>query len=229
MRYGASRKSALELFDSLAQSIFLEMFGSLSSNSHRWLSASIADACGLIVDCVNRTAPIVDYKTSYKMLRTTNVRNGRVDVDNVRYVTKDTFKIWNRRATPRKGDVLLTREAPVGAVGKLVTDDQVFLGQRLMLYRPKQRVMTSDFLVWSFADKYLRDQFDRMGSGSTVKHLPLPACRAFEVRLPPIMLQERFSERISRLEAAKSLAIEQNSQVSNIFSSLQSRAFSGQL
>jgi type I restriction enzyme S subunit len=103
------RKRALDLLDSLGQSIFLEMFGSLSSNSHRWASVNITDACELIVDCVNRTAPVVDYPTPYKMLRTTNVRNGRVDVDNVRFVTKETFDRWNRRATPRSGDVLLTR------------------------------------------------------------------------------------------------------------------------
>jgi type I restriction enzyme S subunit len=114
-------------------------------------------------------------------------------------------------------------------VGVLATDDQVFLGQRLMLYRPKQGVMTSEFLVWLFSDKYLRDQFDRMGSGSTVKHLPLPACRAFEVRLPPIALQKKFSERMGLLNATKSSSINQNLQISGLFSSLQSRAFSGQL
>lgn len=223
------RKGAIDLIDSLSQSIFLEMFGSLSSNSQRWASANITDVCELIVDCVNRTAPVVDYATPYKMLRTTNVRNGRVDVDNVRFVTKETFDRWNRRTIPRSGDVLLTREAPVGGVGMLATDDQVFLGQRLMLYRPKRDVMTSEFLVWLFSDKYLRDQFDRMGSGSTVKHLPLPACRAFEVRVPPIALQKLFSERISLLKATKSASLKSDTQISKLFSSLQSRAFSGQL
>jgi type I restriction enzyme S subunit len=75
----------------------------------------------------------------------------------------------------------------------------------------------------------LRDQFDRMGSGSTVKHLPLPACRAFEVRLPPIALQEQFSERIVLLQKTKSTNVNQDVQLSKVFSSLQSRAFSGQL
>jgi len=223
------RRRALDLLESLTRSIFLDMFGSLSSNSNRWVTANITDACELIIDCVNRTAPVVDYSTPYKMLRTTNVRNGRVDVENVRFVTKETFDRWNRRTIPRRGDVLLTREAPVGGVGMLLTDDQVFLGQRLMLYRPKQGVMTSEFLVWLFTDKYLRDQFDRMGSGSTVKHLPLPACRAFEVRLPPIALQERFSERINLLKTTQSSSVNHDMQISKLSSSLQHRIFSGQL
>lgn len=66
------------------------------------------------MDCVNKTAPIVDEPTSYKMIHTTNVKAGKLDLSSVRYVTADTFKVWNRRATPMVGDVLLTREAPLG-------------------------------------------------------------------------------------------------------------------
>ena len=194
------RKRAIELIDSLMQPIFLEMFGSLTANTCQWETGDINEACDLIVDCVNRTAPVVEHATPYKMIRTTNVRNGRVDLQNVKYVSKETFERWNRRAVPREGDVLLTREAPVGGVGMLMGNDNVFLGQRLMLYRPKKDRMTSDFLVWSFHDRYLRDQFDGMSSGSTVKHLPLPACRAFELRIPPIALQREFSRRLQLLQ-----------------------------
>jgi type I restriction enzyme, S subunit len=223
------RKRTLELLDSLAQSIFLEMFGSLTTNSLGWETVNIDDACELIVDCVNRTAPVVESVTPYKMIRTTNVRNGRVDLLNVRYVSKETFTRWNRRATPREGDVLLTREAPVGGAGLLRGKDNVFLGQRLMLYRPQVGRLTSNFLVWSFHDRYLQLQFDRMSSGSTVKHLPLPACRAFELRLPPYSVQMEFSRRLKSSKHVSELATDQGASFSQLFSSLQHRAFSGQL
>jgi type I restriction enzyme, S subunit len=223
------RKRAVELLERLAQAIFVQMFGSLSLNTQNWRTVSIEETCELIVDCVNRTAPLAESETPYKMIRTTNVRNGKVDLENVRYVSKEVFDRWNRRAIPTKGDVLLTREAPVGEAGKLVTNDNVFLGQRLMLYRPKRGAMTSDFLVWSFRDKYLTDQFDRMGSGSTVKHLPLPACRAFGLRLPPIERQNDFSRRLDMLASIVGSSSAQVTAFSDLFSSLQYRAFSAQL
>jgi type I restriction enzyme S subunit len=66
------------------------------------------------------------------MIRTTNIRNGSVNLDSVKYVTEETYNQWTRRQIPKKGDVLLTREAPMGEVGMLLTDDHVFLGQRIV-------------------------------------------------------------------------------------------------
>jgi len=39
---------------------------------------SVDEVCSLIVDCVNKTAPVVSEVTLYRMIRTTNVRNGRM-------------------------------------------------------------------------------------------------------------------------------------------------------
>ena len=55
-----------------------------------WKRVPIKVVCESIIDCVNKTAPVVDYETPFKMIRTTNVRNGRVNTEDVRYVTEDT-------------------------------------------------------------------------------------------------------------------------------------------
>ncbi len=93
-----------------------------------WKLYPIKDECECIIDCVNKTAPIVDFETPYKMIRTTNVRHGRVDTNNVRYVTKDIYITWIRRGAPQNGDLVLTREAPVGEVGIIEDAKGVFLG-----------------------------------------------------------------------------------------------------
>lgn len=175
----AKRRQALSHLDELEQAVFLSMFG------HDRELRSVSELCELVVDCVNRTAPVVDSVTPYKMLRTTNIRNGAVDTTKVRYVDQDVFEKWNRRATPRRGDVILTREAPVGEAGVLLTHDQVFLGQRLMLYRVDPAKMTPDYLAACFRSPVLQEQFNRLGSGSTVKHLPLPPAAASNFRWHP--------------------------------------------
>lgn len=223
------RRAALAELDSLTQSIFLDMFGDSRANPKAWQTQGIETACELIVDCVNRTAPVVEEVTPYKMIRTTNVKAGKVNLSSVRCVTLATFKIWNRRATPKRGDVLLTREAPLGEAGILDSDDNVFLGQRLMLYRPDQRRMTSEYLLHSFLSPFLQDQFDRHGSGSTVKHLPLPACRAFELRVPPLPLQQTFATRIQAIEALKAAHRAALAELDALFAALQQRAFAGLL
>jgi type I restriction enzyme, S subunit len=223
------RKRSLELLQGHTRSIFMKMFGSLTENDRQLPTVGISDTCQLIVDCVNRTAPTVENPTAYKMIRTTNVRRGSVDLHSVRFVTKDTFDRWNRRATPRIGDVLLTREAPVGEAGILLSNDRVFLGQRLMLYRVDEAVATPEFLCHSFQDDFLKRQFDQMGSGSTVKHLPLPACRAFQLRLPPLSEQQDFSARVRSTWKLLATLETQAAELNGLFASLQSRAFAGLL
>ena len=225
----AKRRAALAQLDEMAQAIFVEMFGDLSANPKAWASASIDEVCELIVDCVNRTAPLASVPTEYQMIRTSNVRHGRILLDSVRYVSEETFFVWNRRATPRVGDVILTREAPVGEAGILETGDRVFLGQRLMLYRPHPSKMSPEFLLHCFRNPFLASQFEANGSGSTVKHLPLPACRSFQLRVPPLHLQMQFSERVREIRALEDRGGKSLAELDTLFAALQHRAFRGEL
>jgi type I restriction enzyme S subunit len=127
------------------------------------------------------------------MLRTTNVRNGYVDVENVRYVTEEIYRKWTRRLVPRRGDIILTREAPLGDVGKIRTDDAVFLGQRLYHFRPDPERLDADFLLYSLLGDDLQGQIKGFGSGSTVAHMRLEDIPSLEFNVPPIHVQRRIA------------------------------------
>ena len=205
------------------------MFGDPVSNPSKWPVIQVSEVCSEIVDCVNKTAPIVDYETPYKMIRTTNVRNYKVDVSNVRYVEKNVFDIWNRRLTPQRGDVILTREAPVGEVGILESDDNIFLGQRLMLYRANLEMITPEYLLFFLMSENLKRQYEQVSSGSTVKHLSVVDCKKWKINLPPIHIQREFStfyQKVREIDAVKSELSEKTEQ---LFSSLQQKAFNGTL
>ncbi|TQK29792.1 restriction endonuclease subunit S [Arthrobacter sp. SLBN-53] len=216
-------RTMLASLDALIQAQFVEMFDG------EYEQKPISDLCELLVDCVNRTAPTVDEETPYKMLRTTNVRHGRVNTTDVKFVSAETFERWNRRATPQRGDVILTREAPVGEAGILNSDDRVFLGQRLFLYRVDPKHLTPEFLRACFDSPLLRAQFDRLGSGSTVKHLPLPACQNFLIPSPPIEVQIQYSDFVRSVAKVAQSIRATSVKLDELFASLRSRAFSGQL
>ena len=77
----------------------------------RWMSAEAV--CERVVDCHNKTAPYA--LSGIRLLRTTNIRRGRLVLDDARYVSEETYKFWSRRCPPAPGDVLFTREAPMNA------------------------------------------------------------------------------------------------------------------
>lgn len=211
--------------DILIQSTFVEMFG----NQHKFDLRPISETCELVVDCVNRTAPLSDAVTPYKMIRTSNVKSGVVDVSNVRYVSRPVFDRWNRRATPKRFDVILTREAPVGEIGILDSDDDVFLGQRLMLYRADPKILTPEYLMFAMLSPYVQEQLVRGSSGSTVKHLSLPLCRSFSLPVPPLAMQQQFTFHVRKYKAIARAAAHQSRIAQTLFASLQHRAFRGEL
>lgn len=161
--------------------------------SQSWPEVELREVCDSIVDCVNKTAPVVEAPTPYRMIRTTNVKAGKIDLETVRYVTEDTYKVWTRRQVPKPGDVILTREAPLGEVGMLRECDGVFLGQRLMSYRANPAKLNPHFLLYALQEDHLQGQIHSTGSGATVQHMRVPDAERLKVRLPPLSTQRKIA------------------------------------
>ena len=162
-----------------------------------WPKRPIGEVCSHAVDCVNRTAPVVDYETPYKMLRTTNVRGGFVDTKNVRYVTQETYERWIRRLIPERGDIFLTREAPLGDVGRLTSDEAVFLGQRLFHYRANPKYMDARFLAYALQSPRVQGWIKGIGMGATVEHARVGDFHKVPVPVPPVDVQARIGAILS--------------------------------
>lgn len=159
-----------------------------------WSDININEVCLLAVDCVNKTAPTVDYETPYKMLRTTNVRKGFVDTDNCRFVTEEVYRKWTRRSIPQKGDVILTREAPLGDVGRIMNDDTIFLGQRLFHYRANPKKLHPAFLAYVLQSPIVQGRIKSKGFGATVQHVKVGECENLIIPFPPLPIQKKIGE-----------------------------------
>jgi type I restriction enzyme S subunit len=169
--------------------------------SSEWVRVKVEDACELIVDCVNKTAPTVDYRTPYRMIRTSHIKNGKICLTDEKFANKETYEKWVRRAKLQVGDVLLTREAPLGSVGMIREEDTLFLGQRIVQYRANKEVLDPGFLLYSFLAPDLQAQFHSYGgTGSTVDHIRVPDCVRFEISLPPLREQKAIAHILGTLD-----------------------------
>jgi type I restriction enzyme S subunit len=179
--------------------------------SSDWSIFEIDQICTLIVDCVNKTAPVVECTTPYRMIRTTNIRNGRIDLTSCRFVDEATYTKWTRRATLEYGDVLLTREAPIGEVGLVDKPKGLFLGQRVMQYRADPTVLSPRFLLYAFLSPALQHQFgSHEGSGSVVSHIRVGDCFKFKVKLPSLKEQTEIATLLGALDDRITLLRETN-------------------
>ena len=189
--------------------------------SSGWPTVEIDQVCTLIVDCVNKTAPVVDSPTPYRMIRTTNIRHGRIDLSSCRFVDEATYTKWTRRALLHYGDVLLTREAPIGEVGFVDQPHGLFLGQRVMQYRADPTVLSPRFLLYVFLSPALQHQFgSHEGSGSVVSHIRVGDCFKFKVKLPPLAVQTEIAALLAALDDRITLLRETNATLEAIAQTL---------
>ncbi len=219
-------KNARELFESHLQAVFTQ-------RGEGWERQRIENVCESIMDCVNKTAPKVDEPTPFKMIRTTNVRGGKVNLDSVYYVTEDTYNVWTRRQTPKSGDVILTREAPLGEVGMLLSDDKVFLGQRLVSYRADPTQLDNHFLLYAFQSEDLQGQIRALGSGATVQHMRVPDSKNLKLSLPHLREQQTIVAHLDALLATtqllESIYKQKLAALDELKKSLLHKAFNGEL
>ena len=152
-------------------------------------SIRLREICEHIVDCEHKTAPIQSH--GIPSIRTTNIKNGRLDLENANKVSDKTYRKWTQRLEPRPGDLILAREAPVGEVGIVPPKTRVCLGQRTVLVRPKKEKVDSRYLFFFLLTPKMKHEMICRAEGSTVPHLNMSDIRNLEIPLPLPSLPEQ--------------------------------------
>lgn len=164
---------------------------------HGWAWATLLQCSHIVVDCHNKTAPYVSSGTL--LLRTSNIRNGKLVLDDVRFVNDKTYARWSLRCEPTAGDILITREAPMGEVAQIPTGLNVCMGQRLMLIRLIKNSIDPDYLLYSLRDPFLMKRVQDKPVGATVQHLRVGGVETLLVPVPPLAEQHRIVVRVDQL------------------------------
>lgn len=162
-----------------------------------WIEYELKDLCSDIIDCVNKTAPISNIPTKYKMLRTSDIRDGKINIENLNCVSEDTFEKWTRRGKLQYGDIIFTREAPLGEVGLVRKPNNYFLGQRLVLFRADSSLCDNRFLLYALMFHDNKQAIIAKGVGSTVLHLRVPDCEKIKIKAPNLFSQHKIADILS--------------------------------
>src|SRR5690554_1412690 len=110
-----------------------------------WNRSRVDVLCTKVVDCPHSTPKWTS--SGVRVLRSRNIRDGRLNLDaQVSFTTEEHFIKRTKRATPREGDLVITREAPMGEVCML-PNLRCCLGQRMVLLRPNPTRVDGKFLL----------------------------------------------------------------------------------
>jgi type I restriction enzyme S subunit len=162
-----------------------------------WCWASLLQVSQAVVDCHNKTAPYVSH--GIHLVRTTDIRNGRMDLSSTRKISETTYAYWARRMPPRPGDIVITREAPMGEAAIVPESEKVCLGQRTMMVRLFPELFNNRFLVYVIQSPSFQQRMLESAIGMTVKHLRIGGVEELMVPVPPKEEQDRIVEIVDHL------------------------------
>lgn len=133
-------------------------------------------------------------------LRGLNVKNGRLDLHDVKYVDKSDFSKLERSKL-HIGDMLFTYVGTVGQVAIVDEEDKYYLAPNVALIRCDKEVLLPQYMKYYFqTTRFWDKQIRRLLQSSSMQNIPMEKIRKFEIAVPPLDVQNRIVNVLDNFE-----------------------------
>jgi type I restriction enzyme S subunit len=127
-----------------------------------------------------------------------NVRKGWIDYEaSKEFVAEKDYATIMRRGLPKRDDLLLTMEAPLGHAA-LVDREDIALAQRIVRFRFDPNRLEATFVLRSVLSPYFQNQLLRRGTGSTALGIKASKLPQLQLLVPPLPEQRALLKWIDR-------------------------------
>jgi len=219
--------------DNLTYLIFLEMFGDLVSSPKKWGATQTLDNFADIISGITKGRKLNgDAVREVPYLAVSNVQDKFLDMTVVKTIEASEDEI--KRYRLEKNDLLLTEGGDPDKLGRgtLWANELAESIHQNHIFRV--RVTSNEvlpfYLTWLLSSPYGKAYFLRSAKQTTgIASINKRQLSDFPVILPPIGLQAEFEQKGHCVKRAIETKIVASEAIDRLFSSLQFRAFTGQL
>lgn len=197
------KKSQLSDLDSLAQSIFYEMFGDPVENEKGWEVKKLNEVSESITDGDHMPPPKSERGIPFLTISDINKETRELDFSNTFFVPQDYYDGLKEERKARTNDLLYTVTGSYGIPVIVKTDKQFCFQRHIALIRPMQKMLTTTFLCYWALSPSIKGVADRVATGIAQKTVGLNSMRQFDIVLPPLPLQQSFAAQITAIEQQK--------------------------
>ena len=171
------------------QSQFIEMFGSIDNNKHRYPVCRISEVCDILNGYAFQSKKYVD--TGIRVIRIANVQKGYIEDTDPQFYPSSLFDEYEKYML-FENDLLLSLTGNVGRVGLLPKEMlPAALNQRVACIRPTERINKTFLFKMMNLDSFEKDCIDN-SSGSAQKNMSTEWLKRYKFILPPMYEQKKF-------------------------------------
>lgn len=136
---------------------------------------------------------------NFRAFSAKNIKTGKiVQPEEIRYVNKELYKKW-MKIEVKRGDILITSEAPFGQIFLWDSDEKIVLSQRLFAIRVKEEFDKFYCYYYLTSDSFQGEMKSR-STGSTVEGLRQPALMKCFFSYPCLPIQKKIGKVLSNYD-----------------------------
>jgi len=164
-----------------------------------WKELSLGEAQVKLIDCDHRTPPRSD--VGYPYVAIPQLRDGRIDLSEVRRISREHYLEWTKKARPQEHDVVLSRRCNPGETAFVPADLEFALGQNLVLLRADGTKIYPPFMRWLARGPEWWEQIRKfLNVGAVFDSLKCADIPNFRFRVPPLEEQHAISHFLGTID-----------------------------
>ena len=197
------KKELLKDYDTLAQSIFYEMFGDPVVNEKGWEVMSLGDICEITSSKRVFANEYVDMGVPFYRSKEVIEKSKQLPISVELYISESHYdKIKSSFGVPQIGDILVTAVGTIGKIWVVDTNEPFYFKDGNLVWLRKIKGVHSEYFRYSLF--YLIDEYKKVNAnGAAYNALTIAKLKLMLCPLPPLSLQQSFAHKIEQIERQK--------------------------
>ena len=197
------KKEQLKDYDTLAQSIFYEMFGDPVVNEKGWEMMSLGDICEITSSKRVFANEYVDMGVPFYRSKEVIEKSKQLPISVELYISESHYdKIKSSFGIPQVGDILVTAVGTIGKIWVVDTNEPFYFKDGNLVWLRKIKGVHSEYFRYSLF--YLIDEYKKVNAnGAAYNALTIAKLKLMLCPLPPLSLQQSFAHKIEQIERQK--------------------------
>lgn len=216
------RRSALAQLEKMTRAIFIDMFGDPDANDRMWPTVQVGQVTNCIVPGRDKPKSFtgdIPWITTGEVVHLGLTSSSHAKAA----LTQEEIRDVRAKIIPANS-VIMTCVGDLGRVS--IAESPMVINQQLHSFQCQQEI-DPFFLMHVLSHR--QSWMMKMATQTTLPYMNKTICNAVPILLPPVPLQNEFSRKISGLIGMKCTMISDEWLLNDLFSSLQHRAFRGEL
>ncbi|NTV47969.1 MAG: hypothetical protein HGB11_15940 [Chlorobiales bacterium] len=204
------------------------MFGDPVTNPKNVKVVRLSEVCTRITDGVHQKPNYTESGVPFISVK--DITTGVLKFDKCKFISAKDHAAFTKRCRSEYLDILYTKVgATYGRPCIVDTERQFSIYVSVCLIKPDKSVIDPYFLNAALGNGAVKNQADRKIKGIGVPDLHLDQIQSFKIPLPAFKEQSKFAQIIAAVEKLKVAHLISLAELDVLFTSLQHRAFRGEL